>query len=166
MYRPARELPMDPVGDERSKGSEQPARDGDDLVQRRERGAVIRALDVVEAVAALAHIPLRHVLVEEAHHRFRGVGGLVAAKQLVGFALHGGKPRQNPSVKERTILWRRILVGWRPAEVRVLRENAGIDVLEREQEAARGIADPRLVEAARGPELARRREESRTASAP
>ncbi len=90
--RASGQLAMHPVGDEGCERSEQPASNRKDFVERCEGRAIVLCIDVVEAMAALAHVPFRHVLIEESHHRFGGVGCLVAAHQLIGLALDRGQP--------------------------------------------------------------------------
>ena len=130
------------------------------LVQRRERRAVVRRVDVVEARAIEAHVPVRDVVDDEVHERARRRRRIVVARarrrprarpSRAATASTGPSPADPPTAGSAS---RR-----RPAEVRVLREDPAVHVLEREEEAARQLADHALVEAARHPHLARRDEE-------
>src|SRR5438552_1847484 len=148
---------MHPVRNERGEGSEEPACNGDHLVKRCKCGPIVLSVDVVEAVTTLAHVPLRDVLVEKRHHSLCGVGSLVTTQEIVRFALDGRESRQNPSVQQGPVLRQGVISGWQPPEVRVLRENPCIDVLEREEKAPRRIANSCFVKAPWRPELTRRR---------
>ena len=156
VYGPCCELAMHPVRNERSEGSEEPACNGDYLVKRCECGPIVLAVDLVEAVPTLAHVPLRDVLVEKSHHSLCGVGSLVATEELVRFVLDARESRQNPSIQQGPVLRQGVISGWPPSEVRVLRENPRIDVLEREEKASRRITNTCFVKAPWRPELTRR----------
>src|SRR6185503_12535432 len=100
MHRCAGELAMHPVGDERRKRREKPARDREDLMQRGKRGAVVLTVHIVETMSALADVPLRHILVEEGHDRLGCVGRFVSLEHPVGLGLYRREPRQNPPVQQ------------------------------------------------------------------
>src|SRR5207237_10549168 len=99
------------------------------------------AVDVVEAMPALADVPLGHGFVEERHHELGGVRRLVAIEELVGFGFYGCQTRKGPAIQQRPARWRGVLLGRGPAEVRILGENAGVHVLEREQKSPGGVAN-------------------------
>jgi hypothetical protein len=80
---------MDPIGNEWSEWGQQPAGDSKNFIQGGKGRAIVLFVDLVEAVPALADVPLRHVLVEEIHHRLGGIRRFEAAEQLVGLALDG-----------------------------------------------------------------------------
>ena len=84
VYGRTRKLAMHPVGDERSEGGQQSAGDSNDLVERRERSPIVLAVNIVETMPALTHVPLRYVFVEEGHHRFGGVGRFISVEEAVG----------------------------------------------------------------------------------
>jgi hypothetical protein len=101
---------MHPVRDEWGERRQQSARDRQDLVKRRERRPVVIPIDVVEPVPALAHVPLRDVLIEERHYRLCCVGRLITAEQLVGLPLDSGQTREDPAIERWTSVWRRISI--------------------------------------------------------
>ena len=57
--------------------------DDEHLVQRRERRAVVVAVDVVEAAAAQPHVPVRDVVVDELDDRARRGGRVVRVERGV-----------------------------------------------------------------------------------
>ena len=103
------ELAMQPVGQERRDRREQPTGHDQDFVQRRECGAIVGALDVVEAVATPSHIPVRDFVVDERHERARRGGGVVALEEVVDLVLDRGETRQHPAIEQRPALPRRIV---------------------------------------------------------
>ena len=155
VYGRTRKLAMHPVGDERSEGGQQSAGDSNDLVERRERSPIVLAFNIVETMPALTHVPLRHIFIEEGHHGLCCVGRLVPFKQFVRFGLHRRQSRKYPAIEERTLGRLGILIGRSPAKVRVFGEDAGVDVLEREQKTSGSVTDSRFVETSRRPDLAR-----------
>ena len=112
MDRRARELAVSPVGNERSKRSEQPAGHREDLVQGGKRRPVVVAVHVVEPVTALTHVPLRDVLVEEEHHCLRRVRRFVTLEQTVCLCFHRREPRKNPAIEQCPLPQRGILLRW------------------------------------------------------
>ncbi len=127
-------------------------------MQRRERRAVVVAVDVVEPPAAQPHVPVRDVVVDELDDRARRGGRVVRAERGVDSLLETRETADHPTVQRGTRLDRRIRLGRVPPEVRVLREDAAVHVLERAQESPRLLGEQLLVEAARHPHGARRHE--------
>jgi hypothetical protein len=123
VVEPAGERAVQPVGEERREGREQPRRHEEHLVQRRERGARVgRRLAPFEpeARARQPHVPLAHVGVEELHHAPRGRRRVVRGEQRVGVALRRREAAQHPPVERGPRAGRRVVGRRRPAEVRVL----------------------------------------------
>ena len=152
----AGQFAMNPVGHEGRERGEQPARRAEHLVKRGKRTPIVGRSHVVEPLARSPHVPLGNIIIHELHYRAGGAGGVVPLEQPVRLQFDRRQSGERPLVEQRPVLWGGIVRTGRPAKVRVLREHAVVQVLERDQESAGCLANDGFVKAPRLPDLARR----------
>ena len=141
------------VGHERRERCEQPARDGQHLMQGGERRAIVSTVNFIKPGARLSHVPLGHILVHELHHAPRRKGGVVLVEMRIHLRFDPREARQNPAIERGAIGDGGIVRARAPAEVGILRKNAVVHVAEGEQKTPRRFADRVLVETTRHPHL-------------